>query len=415
MFDGLEQNLFQQLAREATSHLENLVHQLIEDYGIERDTSKWTKLITATSASLIGQRPNSQPTDPLPRDAVQVEVLLLDHGDMSPLIEILKGVVVRKPVAHRRMRTRIDQPRVLLLDGSLGGSSLSSLSSLDSIETQKLEGYKSIIKSKRPDVLVMTGGISRLFVEEFFESGITIVPDVSKQDAERLKRITGSKLYSIESLGIEDGSQEDPLGSCDSFEVLQHNTSPDFGTDENPGEQTFTAPITLFKNDNEVFKTLIIRTQDSLEAEKLKEVMKAAVFAGLWNSLEVNFLFHFLRIERIPENEVTRRAITKIVGLRSKLKKNRRRILKSSPYYEDSRDPLDPSGIPDTMAIPFMRSQCLTLCVYCSNPSKGCLCEIPHLHSMSFYTKNGMVHNRIYGHVFVAGCGYSSFGLIFHS
>lgn len=402
MFDGLEQKLFQQLAREATSHLEHLVQQLIEDYGIERDTSKWTKLISATSASLIGQGPTSQPMDPFPRDAVQVEVLFLDHGDMSPLIEILKGVVVRKPVAHRRMRTRIDQPRVLLLDGSLDGSSLSSLSSLDSIETQKLERYKSIIKSKCPDVLAMTGGISRLLVEEFFESGITIVPDVSKQDVERLKRVTGSKLYKIESLGTEYGFQEDPLGSCDSFEVIQYNsTSQDFGTDENPGEQTFLAPITLFKNDSEVFKALIMRTQDSLEADKLKEVMKTAVFAGLWNSLEVNFLFHFLRIERIPENEVIRRAINKITAIRSKLKENKKRILKSSPYYEDSKDPLESSAIPDTISIPFMRSQCLALCIYCSNPNKGCLCEIPHLHSMSFYTRNGMMHHiYIYGYVF---------------
>eukprot|EP00890_Picochlorum_soloecismus_P006119 jgi/Picsp_1/6508/NSC_03851-R1_protein len=389
MLDGLEQKLFQQLAREATFHLENLVQQLIEDYDIEREMFKWTKLISATSASLVGQEPTCQAMDPLPRDAVQVEVLFLDHGDMSPLIEILKGVVVRKPVAHRRMRTRISQPGVLLLDGSLDGSSLGSLSSLDSIEPQKLEKYNSIIKSKCPDVLVMTGSISRLFVEEFFESGITIVPDVSKKDMERLKRITGSKLHSIESLGMEHGFLEDPLGSCDSFEVIQHSTtSPDFGTDENTGEQTFSAPIILFKKDSEVFKTLIMRNQDSLEAEKLKEVMKAAVFSGLWNNLEINFLFHFLRIDRTPENDMNRRAINKITGIRSKLKEKRRRILKASPYYEYCEDPLDSSDITGTDAMPFMTSQCMALCVFCSNPNKGCLCEIPHLHSMSFYARN---------------------------
>lgn len=394
MFDALELKLFHQLAREATFHLENLIQQLIEDYDIEHDTSKWAKLISATSASLVGQEPTCQPMDPLPRDAIQVELLFLDHGDKSPFIEILKGVVVRKAVAHRRMRTRIGQPRVMLLDGSLDGSSLSSLSSLACIETQNLEKYKSIIKSKRPDVLVMRGSISRLFVEEFFESEITIVPDVSKQDIERLTRLTGSKFYSLESLGMEHDFTEDPLGSCDSFEVIQHNSTvlSDFGTDETQSEKNFSAPIILFKKENEVFKTLIMRSQDSLEAEKLKEVMKGSVFSGLWNNLEVNFLFHFLRIEKNSGNDRTRHAINRISGIRSRLKENRRRILRSSPYYEHSEDPLDSSDVADTNAIPFMASQCIDLCVYCSNPNKGCLCENPHLHSMSFYARNGMMY-----------------------
>lgn len=85
---------------------------------------------------------------------------------------VVQGVAMRKSLAHKRMRSSITQPRIMLLGGSVEpqlsraspGSAASKLSSFDALmdqEQQYLEAAVERIASFSPDVLVVERSVGR--------------------------------------------------------------------------------------------------------------------------------------------------------------------------------------------------------------------------------------------------------------
>ncbi len=85
---------------------------------------------------------------------------------------VVQGVAMRKSLAHKRMRSSITQPRIMLLGGgvepqlarSSPGSASSKLSSFDALldqEQQYLAAAVERIASFSPDVLVVERSVGR--------------------------------------------------------------------------------------------------------------------------------------------------------------------------------------------------------------------------------------------------------------
>lgn len=78
---------------------------------------------------------------------------------------VVQGVVCRRNVTHRRMRTLVQSPRVLLLGGSLEYQRVASkLSSFDSLREQEAEHLRlavSRVASVAPDVVLVERSVAR--------------------------------------------------------------------------------------------------------------------------------------------------------------------------------------------------------------------------------------------------------------
>lgn len=139
--------------------------------------------------------------------------------------EIVKGVVLNKDVVHSKMRRRIENPRVVLLDCNLEytkGESQTDVEVTNATDFGKLldmeEQYvkkmcEEIIRVK-PDLVITEKGISDIAQHYLQKAGISALRRARKNDNLRLARATGAKVvYRTDEL------KESDVGHAGLFEV----------------------------------------------------------------------------------------------------------------------------------------------------------------------------------------------------
>lgn len=99
-------------------HIQRMIDQIIKDFAI--DSSKWRRLmIKSTQNAVQTIRPSSR----LLNDSIDfnsfIKIITLEYPNQDKC-QYVNGVVFKKDVAHRRMLTEIENPRVLVLANSLG-------------------------------------------------------------------------------------------------------------------------------------------------------------------------------------------------------------------------------------------------------------------------------------------------------
>ncbi|EUD66010.1 T-complex protein 1, gamma subunit [Plasmodium inui San Antonio 1] len=139
---------------------------------------------------------------------------------------VLKGVMLNKDIVHPKMRRRIKNPRILLLDCTLEYKKAESQTNVEildeetwnklllqeEIEVKKL--CEHIIDS-RCDVVVTEKGVSDLAQHFLVKKNISVIRRVRKTDLNRLERISGATI-----VNRCDEIVESDIGTkCGLFEV----------------------------------------------------------------------------------------------------------------------------------------------------------------------------------------------------
>lgn len=139
---------------------------------------------------------------------------------------VLDGVMFNKDVPHAKMRRRIENPRILLLDCPL---EYKKGDSQTNVEIMNEEDFNSLLRQEeeyieqicanivafKPDVVITEKGLSDLAQHYFVKAGITAFRRLRKTDQNRVARATGATI-----VNRPDEIQESDIGTgCGLFEV----------------------------------------------------------------------------------------------------------------------------------------------------------------------------------------------------
>jgi len=140
--------------------------------------------------------------------------------------QVLRGVMFNKDVVHPKMKRKIENPRILLLDCNLEykkGESQTNMEIMKEEDFSKaLEAEEAYIKkicdeiaAFKPDLVITEKGVSDLAQHFFNKAGITAVRRLRKSDNLRVARACGATI-----VNRTDEITEDDIGTeCGLFEV----------------------------------------------------------------------------------------------------------------------------------------------------------------------------------------------------
>jgi 1-phosphatidylinositol-3-phosphate 5-kinase len=163
-------------------HFRALVSQLLSTEGLplgtEGDTEGWLDIIASLASRAAGMiRPS--PNTPGPMDpGLYIKVKCIATGTKGDS-DVVKGVVCRKNVAHRRMSHPKRNARLLLWGGALEYQRLpNQLSSLEQVLQQEREHLNALVarvERHKPDVLLVEKAVSGYAQERLLASQISLV------------------------------------------------------------------------------------------------------------------------------------------------------------------------------------------------------------------------------------------------
>lgn len=154
-----------------------------------------------------------------------VRIEKIPGGELSDC-SVLDGVMFDKDVTHSKMRRRIENPRVLLLDCPLEYKKGESTTTVEMMneddfnallrqEEEYIEQICAQIVAFRPDVVITEKGVSDLAQHYLLKAGITTFRRLRKTDNNRVARATGAVI-----VNRPDEIQESDIGTgCGLFEV----------------------------------------------------------------------------------------------------------------------------------------------------------------------------------------------------
>lgn len=201
-------------------------------------SSRWNdKMIDmALKAVLTVARESRTPTStPAANDAyaqkMEVDIKRYAKVEKIPGGEIsdcavLSGVMFNKDVTHSKMRRRIENPRILLLDTPLEykkGESQTNVEITDEedwntllkMEEEYVENMCMEIIAFKPDIVITEKGVSDLAQHYFAKANITAFRRLRKTDNNRVARATGATIVSR-----TDEIRESDIGTgCGLFEM----------------------------------------------------------------------------------------------------------------------------------------------------------------------------------------------------
>merc|ERR1712088_885953 len=120
---------------------------------------------------------------------------------------VLNGVMINKDIVHSKMRRRIENPKILLLDCPLEYTKGESQTDIEiagetdftrllQIEEEHIKKLCSEVIAIQPDVVITEKGVSDLAQHYFQKAGITAIRRVRKTDNNRIARVCGAQIMS---------------------------------------------------------------------------------------------------------------------------------------------------------------------------------------------------------------------------
>ncbi|KAK1926227.1 putative T-complex protein 1 gamma subunit [Papiliotrema laurentii] len=139
---------------------------------------------------------------------------------------VLKGVMINKDVTHPKMRRRIENPRIILLDCPL---EYKKGESQTNIEIQKEEDWNRVLQIEeeqiksmcekiiefKPDLVFTEKGVSDLAQHYLLKANITALRRVRKSDNNRIARAVGATIVNR----VEDLRESDVGDQCGLFHI----------------------------------------------------------------------------------------------------------------------------------------------------------------------------------------------------
>ncbi|ORX91562.1 T-complex protein 1 subunit gamma [Basidiobolus meristosporus CBS 931.73] len=139
---------------------------------------------------------------------------------------VLDGVMVNKDVTHPKMRRRIENPRVILLDCPLEYKKGESQTNIEitkeedwnrilQIEEEQIKALCDKIIELKPDLVITEKGVSDLAQHYLLKANITALRRVRKTDNNRIAKATGATIVNR----VDDLKDADVGTQCGLFSV----------------------------------------------------------------------------------------------------------------------------------------------------------------------------------------------------
>ncbi|KAL2116574.1 hypothetical protein VTJ04DRAFT_8742 [Mycothermus thermophilus] len=139
---------------------------------------------------------------------------------------VLDGVMLNKDITHPKMRRRIENPRIVLLDCPLEYKKGESQTNIEitkeedwnrilQIEEEQVKAMCDAILSVKPDLVITEKGVSDLAQHYLMKANVTALRRVRKTDNNRIARATGATIVNR----VEDLQESDVGTRCGLFEI----------------------------------------------------------------------------------------------------------------------------------------------------------------------------------------------------
>ncbi|CAI4218136.1 unnamed protein product [Parascedosporium putredinis] len=139
---------------------------------------------------------------------------------------VLDGVMINKDITHPKMRRRIENPRIVLLDCPLEYKKGESQTNIEiskeedwnrilQIEEEQVKSMCDAIIALKPDLVITEKGVSDLAQHYLVKADITALRRVRKTDNNRIARATGATIVNR----VDDLQESDVGTGCGLFEI----------------------------------------------------------------------------------------------------------------------------------------------------------------------------------------------------
>ncbi|KAF2737406.1 T-complex protein 1 subunit gamma [Polyplosphaeria fusca] len=140
--------------------------------------------------------------------------------------QVLDGVMLNKDITHPKMRRRIENPRVMLLDCPLEYKKGESQTNIEiskeedwnrilQIEEEQIKAMCDSIVALQPDLVITEKGVSDLAQHYLVKANITAIRRVRKTDNNRVARATGATIIN----SVLSATASDIGTHCGLFEI----------------------------------------------------------------------------------------------------------------------------------------------------------------------------------------------------
>ncbi|RMY05958.1 hypothetical protein D0868_06123 [Hortaea werneckii] len=139
---------------------------------------------------------------------------------------VLDGVMLNKDITHPKMRRRIENPRIVLLDCTLEYKKGESQTNIEiskeedwnrilQIEEEQVQAMCDSIIAVKPDIVITEKGVSDLAQHFLMKHNITALRRVRKTDNNRIARATGATIVN----SVYDLTEKDVGTQCGLFNI----------------------------------------------------------------------------------------------------------------------------------------------------------------------------------------------------
>ncbi|PHH51788.1 T-complex protein 1 subunit gamma [Ceratocystis fimbriata CBS 114723] len=219
--------------------------KIIDEISMPIDTSSDSAMIGLISSS-IGTKFVSRWSDlmcKLALDAVRTVTWEVSNGKTEVDIKryariekvpggeiqdsrVLDGVMLNKDITHPKMRRRIENPRIILLDCPLEYKKGESQTQIEiskeedwnrilQIEEEQVKAMCDAIIALKPDLVITEKGVSDLAQHYLVKANVTALRRVRKTDNNRISRATGATIVNR----VDDLQESDVGTQCGLFEI----------------------------------------------------------------------------------------------------------------------------------------------------------------------------------------------------
>lgn len=204
------------LDRHFDDHIKKLIGQCLEDCDIEdpREKGRWLKVLHLILLNInrikIG--------DTL--DIKQYVKIKKVFGGQIEDTNIIDGLFITKNIDSKRMRSRIENPKIALLMFPIEylkqKEQFISLRIVNSQQAVYISNLVSRLVSLEPDIIVVGDTVCGLAEQLLEDANITVISNMKPQVIERISRYTKGDIFqSVNDLFFKKGK----LGTCGRFEV----------------------------------------------------------------------------------------------------------------------------------------------------------------------------------------------------
>ncbi|XP_055858683.1 putative 1-phosphatidylinositol 3-phosphate 5-kinase [Episyrphus balteatus] len=257
-------------------HEDQLLTQMLRSANLDQ---KWSKVLTPLCCRAANHFKPEYCTNELMDIRNYVNFKKVPGGKRQECT-IVGGVVFSKNVAHKDMATRVDRPKILLLQCPIVYERVEgkfvSISTVLLQEKEYLRNVTARIMNFKPNVVLVHKNVAGIAQDMLRSHGITLVLDVKISVMERLSKALQCDIVS----SIESNIGKPKLGMCDAFYIK--NFDDGFGT---------TKTLMYFeKLSSPRGYTCLLRGGNNTELAKVKQVASFLVYARYNWRLEMSFL-----------------------------------------------------------------------------------------------------------------------------